>query len=111
MSRTSRTPKKRANQKSYVPNLFVEPGGANLGTEAASTAHLASALKGALLIPVIAQLAEHLTVELCRHQMVPGSIPGDRKFYELAFRLWRYPLGGLYAPVRAGGPVLFLIAC
>ena len=28
--------------------------------------------------PVIAQLAEHLTVEVCRCQMVPGSIPGDR---------------------------------
>ena len=29
-------------------------------------------------IPVIAQLVEHLTVDLRRHQMVPGSIPGDR---------------------------------
>ena len=28
--------------------------------------------------PVIAQLVEHLTVELCSDQMVPGSIPGDR---------------------------------
>ena len=26
--------------------------------------------------PAIAQLAEHLTVELCSYQMVPGSIPG-----------------------------------
>ena len=26
--------------------------------------------------PAIAQLVEHLTVEWCRHQMVPGSIPG-----------------------------------
>ena len=31
-------------------------------------------------IPVIAQLAEHLTVEICSYQMVPGSIPGDRIF-------------------------------
>ena len=31
-----------------------------------------------LNMPVIAQLAEHLTVDLRRHQMVPGSIPGDR---------------------------------
>ena len=31
----------------------------------------------------IAELAEHLTIELCRHQMVPGSIPGDRRFLEL----------------------------
>ena len=28
--------------------------------------------------PVIAQLVEHLTVESCSDQMVPGSIPGDR---------------------------------
>ena len=28
--------------------------------------------------PAIAQLAEHLTVEACRNQMVPGSIPGRR---------------------------------
>ena len=36
--------------------------------------------KFALLLdkPVIAQLVEHLTVDLCRYQMVPGSIPGDR---------------------------------
>ena len=31
-------------------------------------------------IPAIAQLAEHLTVEACRNQMVPGSIPGRRTF-------------------------------
>ena len=35
--------------------------------------------------PVIAQLVEHLTVESCRHQMVPGSIPGDRIVFEVAF--------------------------
>ena len=28
--------------------------------------------------PAIAQLAEHLTVDICSHQMVPGSIPGGR---------------------------------
>ena len=28
--------------------------------------------------PVIAQLVEHLTVDSCSNQMVPGSIPGDR---------------------------------
>ena len=28
--------------------------------------------------PAIAQLAEHLTVELCSYQIVPGSIPGGR---------------------------------
>ena len=30
--------------------------------------------------PAIAQLVEHLTVERCRNQMVPGSIPGGRIF-------------------------------
>ena len=28
--------------------------------------------------PAIAQLVEHLTVECCSNQMVPGSIPGRR---------------------------------
>ena len=28
--------------------------------------------------PAIAQLAEHLTVDCCSYQMVPGSIPGRR---------------------------------
>ena len=28
--------------------------------------------------PAIAQLVEHLTVDMCRNQMVPGSIPGGR---------------------------------
>ena len=28
--------------------------------------------------PAIAQLVEHLTVEFCSNQMVPGSIPGGR---------------------------------
>ena len=28
--------------------------------------------------PAIAQLAEHLTVDSCSYQMVPGSIPGGR---------------------------------
>ena len=30
--------------------------------------------------PAIAQLVEHLTVELCSDQMVLGSIPGSRTF-------------------------------
>ena len=30
--------------------------------------------------PAIAQLAEHLTVDCCSNQMVPGSIPGGRSF-------------------------------
>ena len=34
------------------------------------------------LSPAIAQLAEHLTVDQCSNQMVPGSIPGDRNFTE-----------------------------
>ena len=32
------------------------------------------------LQPAIAQLVEHLTVERCSYQMVPGSIPGGRIF-------------------------------
>ena len=28
--------------------------------------------------PAIAQLVEHLTVDCCSNQMVPGSIPGGR---------------------------------
>ena len=32
--------------------------------------------------PAIAQLVEHLTVECCSYQMVPGSIPGGRIFME-----------------------------
>ena len=30
--------------------------------------------------PAIAQLVEHLTVDCCRYQMVPGSIPGGQIF-------------------------------
>ena len=30
------------------------------------------------VMPAIAQLVEHLTVECCSNQMVPGSIPGGR---------------------------------
>ena len=35
---------------------------------------------GAHVMPAIAQLVEHLTVECCSNQMVPGSIPGGRTF-------------------------------
>ena len=35
---------------------------------------------GNLSKPAIAQLVEHLTVECCSNQMVPGSIPGGRIF-------------------------------
>ena len=33
--------------------------------------------------PAIAQLVEHLTVDRCSHQMVPGSIPGGRTFAQV----------------------------
>ena len=36
--------------------------------------------KNHICIPAIAQLAEHLTVDICSNQMVPGSIPGGRTF-------------------------------
>ena len=35
--------------------------------------------------PAIAQLVEHLTVELCSYLMVPGSIPGGRICTDLSF--------------------------
>ena len=35
---------------------------------------------GVAPIPAIAQLVEHLTVDCCSNQMVPGSIPGGRIF-------------------------------
>ena len=38
--------------------------------------------------PAIAQLAEHLTVDACSDQMVPGSIPGGRIF---CCERWRSP--------------------
>jgi hypothetical protein len=31
--------------------------------------------------PAIAQFVEHLTVDICSNQMVPGSIPGGRTFF------------------------------
>ena len=36
--------------------------------------------------PAIAQLVEHLTVECCGNQMVPGSIPGGWIYRTLAYR-------------------------
>ena len=44
-----------------------------LGTRCSRQRFIPSSVK-----PVIDQLAEHLTVDVCRYQMVPGSIPGDR---------------------------------
>ena len=41
--------------------------------------------------PAIAQLAEHLTVEACRNQMVPGSIPGRRICFSWQRLLVRLP--------------------
>ena len=35
--------------------------------------------------PAIAQLVEHLTVDCCRNQMVPGSIPGGRILISLGW--------------------------
>ena len=33
-----------------------------------------------MTLPAIAQLAEHLTVDCCSKQMVPGAIPGGRMY-------------------------------
>ena len=38
-----------------------------------------------LSTPAIAQLAEHLTVDQCSDQMVPGSIPGGRTLGDALF--------------------------
>ena len=40
--------------------------------------HGKSKLHGPACKPAIAQLVEHLTVDHCSNQMVPGSIPGGR---------------------------------
>ena len=37
--------------------------------------------------PAIAQLVEHLTVDLCSNQMVPGSIPGGRIVFNISHRI------------------------
>ena len=62
--------------------------------------------------PVIAQLVEHLTVDLCSHQMVPGSIPGDRIYVRLmqqmrrAWTLLQKKATGLSLPERRAHPDL-----
>ena len=62
--------------------------------------------------PVIAQLVEHLTVDLCSHQMVPGSIPGDRIYVRLmqemrrAWTLLQKKESGLSLPERRAHPDL-----
>ena len=56
----------------------------------------AVAVKNAVYVlyqPAIAQLVEHLTVELGSDQMVPGSIPGGRTFFiHYARRSFRHSL-------------------
>ena len=58
---------------------------ANIQHEEVSTRMITAELKSSdavkstsQVIPAIAQLVEHLTVECCSNQMVPGSIPGGR---------------------------------
>ena len=46
--------------------------------------HEAGLLLLSMARPAIAQLAEHLTVDICRYQMVPGSIPGGRIMHYLS---------------------------
>ena len=48
--------------------------------------------------PAIAQLVEHLTVDLCSDQMVPGSIPGGRTFSLMLGRMLRRCHAGLFPP-------------
>jgi hypothetical protein len=56
--------------------------------------------------PAIAQLAEHLTVEISSDQMVPGSIPGGRTLCPpLQTRLF-FETAPEHSPDRARFPVL-----
>ena len=48
--------------------------------------YLVAAGEPAVSTPAIAQLAEHLIVDACSNQIVPGSIPGGRSF---AIARWR----------------------
>ena len=51
--------------------------------------------------PAIAQLVEHLTVDLCSNQMVPGSIPGGRIYYYCA--RWEMCLRANQSPKHTRG--------
>ena len=57
------------------PSTAEDPSSRNIGNvvQVASESFLQFVVK-----PAIAQLVEHLTVDCCRNQMVPGSIPGGR---------------------------------
>ena len=67
--------------------------------------------------PDIAQLAEHLTVDIRSHQMVPGSIPGVRIFvlcvrvgcvwYQLCERVWFTTIKYAETRDRAGDLQIF----
>ena len=57
-----------------------------------------------MLRPAIAQLAEHLTVDTCSNQMVPGSIPGGRtSWHERRRSPWCCAIS-----MKACGPLLGL---
>ena len=56
--------------------------------------------------PAIAQLVEHLTVDSCSNQMVPGSIPGGRIFAN-SLALLRLSVSKLYARANFDGSISF----
>ena len=77
------------------PCSSVRPRTARSGTPRADIFSLVFGLHGDLVNgfeakPAIAQLVEHLTVDVCSNQMVPGSIPGGRTctFRDLSRVAW-----------------------
>ena len=74
---------KKVLQGSQIPRWFVlRQNDQQPGPQPKHT----SPLRPTKNSPFIAQLVEHLTVDLSRYQMVPGSIPGERICFSKARR-------------------------
>ena len=70
---------------------WVKPAGGAPRRGTGSPQHITLIPHTPFATPAIAQLAEHLTVEACRNQMVPGSIPGRRICFSWQRLLVRLP--------------------
>ena len=69
----------RAIWRAEMDTLGIEPRAFRMRSGCDTTTPCArDCCAPAMSIPAIAQLVEHLTVEPCSNQMVPGSIPGGR---------------------------------
>ena len=66
-----------------------------LCTAARGDAGLHFAAPGHYATPAIAQLAEHLTVDACSNQLVPGSIPGGRRLRLVGLHIYLLRAAGL----------------